>query len=371
MTTRADLIIVGGGLAGSAAAWAASERGLDVVLLEAYGPGHRNGSSHGSARIFRRAYPDALYVRMTGQAGELWQRLSDESGEELIRVTGGLDIGDPEVVRPMAALLAEHGVATELLGPDEAAQRWPGILFPAGPVLFQPHAGALDPQTAMDAMIRLASTRGARVLYDTPVERLTVTGGGAAAHTAGGTFTAPAVVVAAGAWTAPLLAGLVTLPALRVTQQQVFHFAPARDAAPLPVAMFHDPGELFYCLPGGRDGGVPGAYKIGAHYDGTPFTTADSRDFAIDPASRDRVRSLVERRFPGLRPEPFNEASCLYTWTGNEDFVLDRRGPLIVASACSGHGAKFAPLLGQIIAGLAAGAPPPDPRFTLAAHLAT
>src|SRR5271169_6062117 len=93
MTTHADLIIVGAGLAGSAAAWAASARGLDVVLLEAFGPGHRNGSSHGSARIFRRAYLDPLYVRLTGSAEERWRQLEDQAGERLLTLSGGLDFG--------------------------------------------------------------------------------------------------------------------------------------------------------------------------------------------------------------------------------------------------------------------------------------
>ena len=102
MTTRADLIIVGAGLAGSAAAWAASARGLDVVVLEAFGPGHRNGSSHGSARIFRRAYPDPLYVRLTGTAGELWRQLEDQAGETLLTLTGGLDFGATRNPAPAA-----------------------------------------------------------------------------------------------------------------------------------------------------------------------------------------------------------------------------------------------------------------------------
>ena len=103
MTTRADLIIVGAGLAGSAAARAASARGLDVVVLEAFAPGHRNGSSHGSARIFRRAYPDPLYVRLTGTARELWRQLEDQSGERLLTLTGGIDFGavrDPREFPP-------------------------------------------------------------------------------------------------------------------------------------------------------------------------------------------------------------------------------------------------------------------------------
>ena len=106
---------------------------------------------------------------------------------------------------------------------------------------------------------------------------------------------------------------------------------------------------------------MPGAVKIGEHDPGQA-TTAAARDFRIDPAARDRVRAFVADRLPGLDPEPVNEASCLYTWTANEDFILDRPGggPFVVASPCSGHGAKFAPLIGEIIADLAAGAPPPN-----------
>ena len=94
MTVRADLIIVGAGLAGAAAAYVAAHRGLNVVVLEAFGPAHRNGSSHGSARIFRRAYPDPLYVRLTGQSGRRWRALEAAAGERLLTLTGGIDFGD-------------------------------------------------------------------------------------------------------------------------------------------------------------------------------------------------------------------------------------------------------------------------------------
>jgi glycine/D-amino acid oxidase-like deaminating enzyme len=93
MTTRVDLIIVGAGQAGSAAAWVASARRLNVVLLEQFGPEHKNGSSHGSARIFRRAYPDKLHVDLTGMAGERWRQLEDKAGETLLTLTGGVDFG--------------------------------------------------------------------------------------------------------------------------------------------------------------------------------------------------------------------------------------------------------------------------------------
>lgn len=377
VATTADLIIVGAGLAGSAAAWAASARGLDVVVLEALGPGHKNGSSHGSARIFRRAYPDPLYVRLTGVAGQRWRQLEDQAGEPLRTVTGGLDFGADRDPRLLHEALTGCGVPAELMPEQEAARRWPCFDFAgAGEVMFHAEAGVLDPDNAMAAMLRLAAARGADVRFNTPVTRLepTPSGDGGVAHTDSGSFAAPVIVVAAGAWLAPLLGGVVDLPPLTVTQQQIAHFAPATAVgeragapAPWPVFIYQDGAENYYGLPGGRDGGVPGAMKIGEHA-AVRATTATDRDFGIDPAVRARLVDFVAARLPGLTATPVNEATCLYTRTANEDFILDRSGPFVVASPCSGHGAKFAPLLGEIIADLATGKPAPNPRFTIAAH---
>ncbi len=371
MPTHADLVIVGAGLAGSAAAWAASARGLDVVLLEAFGPGHKNGSSHGSARIFRRAYPDPLYVRLTGAAGELWGQLADQAGEPLLTRTGGLDFGAARDPGRLYQVLSGCGVPAELLPPEAAAERWPYFDFAgAGQVMYHADSGVLDPDRAMAAMTALAAARGADIRFGTPVTRLepTPAGDGAVAHTDSGAFTAPVVVVAAGGWIAPLLDGVVPLPPLTVTQQQVFHFAPrALPARSWPVFIYQDGRDNCYGLPGGRDGEVPGAIKVGEHAGSRPVTAA-ARDFVVDPAARARLADFAARRIPGLAAHPVNEVTCLYTWTANEDFILDRSGPFVVASPCSGHGAKFAPLLGEAIADLATGKPAPDSRFTLAAH---
>jgi monomeric sarcosine oxidase len=374
MTARADLIIVGAGLAGSAAAWTASGRGLNVVVLEAFEPGHRNGSSHGSARIFRRAYPDRLYVRLTGAAGELWRQLADQAGEKLLTLTGGLDFGATRNPARLHEVLTSCGVPADLLEPEAAAERWPYFDFAgAGQVMFHADSGVLDPDKAMAAMLKLAAANGADIRFNTPVARLepTPAGDGAVAHTDSGAFTAPVIAVAAGAWIAPLLDGVVELPPLTVTQQQVFHFAPVRTPAsadaPWPIFVHKDGIDDCYGLPGGRDGEVPGAIKIGEHA-GDRTTTAVDRNFVVDPAARARIADFTRKRIPGLNPIRVNEVTCLYTWTANEDFVLDRRGPFVIASPCSGHGAKFAPLLGEIIADLATGKPAPDPRFTLAAH---
>ncbi len=373
---RSDVVIVGAGLAGSAAARELSRRGREVVVLEAFEPGHRRGSSHGSARIYRRAYADPLFVRMTGTSGRLWRELSDEAGEELVRVTGELDFGPTDGPGKVYEQLTANGVPAERFSPAEAARRWPGFAFePDDKITFHPEAGVIDSDAAMTAMRRLAVARGAVIKHNTPVLRVEVVRSGGIAHTADGTFEAPVVVVAAGAWVAPLLGDLVRLPPLEVTQTQAFNFKQARDAAPAqdtaqwPTFIYHGFPPV-YGLLAGRDGEVAGALKVGVHGQGT-VTTADDRDFIPSPVAREQILRFVAGKLPGLLPDPVGELTCLYTSTANEDFILDRQGPFVICSPCSGHGAKFAPLVGEIVADLAEGKPPEYPRFTLAAHLGT
>ena len=225
----------------------------------------------------------------------------------------------------------------------------------------------------MSVMRALAQARGAQIHYGSPVVSVSasaasgVSGTGAVVHTADRSWPAPAVVVAAGAWLEPLLAGQVRLPPLVVTQQQAFHFAPRAWAGPRPVFIYRSEVAAIYGLLAGRDGEVPGAMKIGEHGHGR-VTTGDDRDGIVSPASRETVRAFVRDTLEDLEPDPVGELTCLYTSTATEDFILDRQGPFVVCSPCSGHGAKFAPLAGEIAADLACGDPSPDPRFTLAAH---
>ncbi|MEU4411161.1 FAD-dependent oxidoreductase [Streptosporangium sp. NPDC023963] len=361
-----EIAVIGAGLMGSATAWELARRGHAVTLIEAYEVGHRHGSSHGTSRIYRRAYADPEYVRLTGLAGERWRELENDTGTALLRVTGGVDLGagrDPEGI---ARLLAEAGVPHELLSPGAAAERWPFMRF-EGPVLHHPEAGTADADAAVAAAVNRAAELGAQVLTGvrfTGAELLP--GGRVRLRTEGPEVTAATVVVAAGAWL-PELAGRlgvpVGLPPLRVTQQQVFHFRSHDPDARWPVFVHMD-GTQIYGLPSGGDGGSRPAVKVAQHDAGTPVT-ATTRDGVVEPASRAVMTAHVRRWLPGLDPAPVAEASCLYTITPDEDFVLDRVGPLVIASPCSGHGAKFAPLIGRMTADLALGRTEPHPRFAL------
>jgi glycine/D-amino acid oxidase-like deaminating enzyme len=334
-----------------------------VALFEQFAIGHDRGSSHGTARIFRRAYPDEYYVRLTGEAGDWWRELESDTGAPLLRTTGGLDHGARRSPQVIAALLAAAGVPHALLDPREAGCRWPGMRF-ATPVLFHPEAGVIDADATVRACVALSRRRGALVFEHTPVLAVVPGATGVTVRAATATIRAAAAVVAAGAWVPDVAHQITGFPTVTVSQQQIFHF-PRRDpSVDWPVFVHKEDGLSTFGLPGGGDGGPANAQKVAEHGGGR-VTTAASRDGIVDPAARSRVTAYVREWLPGLLPEPFNETTCLYTTTADEDFVLDRRGAIVVCSACSGHGAKFAPWLGVQAARLAAGEGPGPARFRL------
>jgi monomeric sarcosine oxidase len=357
-----DVAVVGAGLAGAAAARELVARGRSVLLVEQHEVGHVHGSSHGSSRIYRRAYLDPLYVGLTGRAAAEWDRLEADHGTPLRTVTGGLDTGGTRA-GSVREVLTASGVPVDLLSAAEVAERWPGMAL-AADAAHHPDAGCLDADRTVRACVDLAVAGGADLVERTALERLEPTAAGVAVHTTGGSTRAGTVVVAAGAWLPALLGGLGVspeLPPLWVKQQEVFHFAHLDPAAAWPTLVTKDDVELYALPSGARDGGPASSYKVG-QFDSESSTTAATRDGVIDERARRVVTSYVERHLPGLDPTPTEETSCLFTMTGDGDFVLDRVGPVVIASPCSGHGAKFAPLLGVLVADLVGGAAP-QPRF--------
>lgn len=374
-------IVIGAGLAGAAAAYSMTARGEDVTVLERHTPANDRGSSHGSARIFRYAYPDRLYTELVVRARELWDDLEAKSGTELITRTGAVDFGDARHTDLLAEIFEGVGVEHEVLDRERAAERWPQFAFDTD-VLWHPDAGVIDAETTVTTMLdRAMDTGRARVLTDwtvTEVARRSV-GGFSVTSATGESVEGDRAIVAAGGWLPDLLGDLSlpggfldALPKFEVRQEQAFRMpyrdadADGRPSTPWPT-FIHKSGEMFtYGLPGGRDADFAGQ-KFAQFNGGKVIGSALEQDGQITDEMRTRMIDYAKRNLPGLVPELYAETTCLFTNTPNEDFVIDEVDGLVIVSACSGHGAKFAPLLGEFAADLATGAGGVPDRFRVGA----
>ncbi|UWD83061.1 FAD-dependent oxidoreductase [Curtobacterium flaccumfaciens] len=360
----APVVVIGAGVVGAATAFALTARGERVLLVEQHARGHHLGSSHGATRIFRQGYADPEYVALTTRALELWGALEAAAGEELIVRTGAVDHGRPEVVDAIAAALADADIPHESLTPDQAAARWPGIAF-EGHVLTHPSAGRIRSDRTIEVFLKLAERTGlADLRFDTRVTGLEDHGDDVTVTLSDGSAVRTASVVAAvGSWAPTLVGGLLAgrgagLPAIRVTQEQPAHFPSHLPDAAWPSFVHWADGDDVYGLLTPGEG-----VKVGFHGTG-PVVDPDHRDFVPVPAEAERLQAYVARYVPGVDATKPEFISCLYDNSPDEDFVIDRVGPLTVATGFSGHGFKFAPLLGEMLADLATGGAP-HPRFAL------
>lgn len=355
---RPDVVIVGGGIMGTAAARALASRGRAVLLLERFTLGHANGSSGGPTRNFRLTYHDPLYVRMARAALERWRELESESGTELLRIVGGLDVG--EATAASAAALGAAGESFERPSAAEVIERWPMLRFDEGSAfLYQPEGAILRADEAIGAQARLALSGGAELRERTVVESLRPARERVeVVISSGEVIQAPVAIVAAGAWAGQLLRGAGIDLALRPTLEQSTHFEAGGDASSIPTIIDWDaaPREPPYIVPNPFR---PGEIKAGAHLSG-PVIDPDRRSFEADAYREARIVEWTAERL-SVPARLLRTETCLYTTTPDEDFVIDRAGPLVVASPCTGHGFKFAPLLGEVLADVATGEQPSIP----------
>ncbi|MFC8680128.1 FAD-dependent oxidoreductase [Microbacterium ureisolvens] len=370
------IAIIGAGLAGAATAWQLARRGHDVVILERSAPANEWGSSHGSARILRYTYPDPFYTELMVRARRGWDELEDLRGERLITPTGSLDFGATREPAALAAVLAEAGIPHELLTATEASARWAGFAFD-GPVLWHESAGVIDAEETVKTMVALAVAAGAELRQEWSAARVLNHGEDYLVESeSGDTVVASQVVVAAGGWLPALLGGLGlpqevldAFPKLEVRQEQALHF-PYRDPeAAWPTFINKRPDIQVYGLPGGRDAGFRGQ-KVAEYNGGRVIGSALHHDRIVDPARRDRLVAYVADALPGLVPEPYAETTCLFTNAPADEFIIDRVEGVTILSPCSGHGAKFAPLLGDLTARLVTGEDSGVARFRPLATLA-
>lgn len=373
--TASKYVVVGAGLAGAATAWQLASQGHEVTILERSTPANHAGSSHGSARIFRYAYPEDFYTRLVVESKNGWDELARLSGKQLISPTGAVDYGSTRQPERLAAVLVANNVEHELLSAEEARSRWPQIAFDTD-VLWHPGAGVIDAETTVTAMVDLAVGQGAQLQTGWEVSSVRSAGKGYTVHSADGRqVEAENIIVSAGGWLPDLLANLslpdaflAQVPRIEVRQEQAYHF-PYKDQSPVsaepwPTFIHKREGIQTYGLPGGRDAEWRGQ-KVAEYNGGKIMPSASSQDGLIDPANRQRVIDYVQRYLPGLVPEPYAETTCLFTNTPTEDFIIDKAENITLVSPCSGHGAKFAPLIGQFAADLATGAGKVPDEFRL------
>ncbi|WP_291049428.1 FAD-dependent oxidoreductase [Herbiconiux sp.] len=380
MTGFIDTVVVGGGAMGSAAAYALARRGTEVALFERFGPGHVQGASHGASRNFNLSYGDAVHLRMLERALPAWRELEAVTGRRLLDQVGIVNHGRIPDLDRIAGLLPEFGFEAELLPAEEAGRRWPGIRFD-GQVLHTPQAGRLDADAAVAAFQSAAAALGASVnhharvvdirILDDDRARIELQRTDAAGEPRGDreVIECRRLVVTLGAWTAKLLGGRIALPQLTVTQEQPAHFAEREPEAASPWPGFNHAPDAAHSRYGYWRSPVYGmqtpgqGIKAGWHGVG-PVTDPDARSFVSEAGQLEALRRYVREWLPGADPDDFTEISCTYTTTVDSAFVIDRVGPVAVGAGFSGHGFKFTPVVGELLAGLTEGAGAP-PVFSL------
>ncbi len=355
-----DSIVIGLGAMGSAAAWRLARRSRRVLGLDAHHPGHAQGSSHGHTRIIRKVYfEDPAYVPLLERAYELWAELSRLAGEPLLRQTGLLMLGPPDAPVTSGALRSarEHRLPHEVLAAHEVRRRWPALA--PGPdvvAVWEPQGGLLSPERCVLAQLSAAARAGAELRHGEPVRSWREEGGRVVVETPRGSYEAGCLVVTAGPWAPALLrdAGLPLTP----TRQVVCWFAPVsgEHAALLtpdrcPPWVCELDGTNVYGVPDTDGRGV----KAGVHEPGEACTPETVRR-EIAPEEVEAIRRLLRRILPGAAGALRQAGTCLYTMTPDGHFVIGQppcHPRVVYAAGLSGHGFKFAPVIGEILADLA------------------
>jgi len=357
-TSSFDVIVVGIGGMGSAACNHLARRGKRVLGLERFDVPHAMGSSHGVNRIIRLAYyEDPSYVPLLRRSYELWRELESGFGEQLLHITGSVDASaaDGEVFLGSLRSCQLHDIPYEVLTGAQLAERFPGYRLPPDhTALFQPDGGFILSERAIVAHVELAIGSGATIHAREPVLEWEATPAGVRVDTAKGTYEAEQVIFSAGGWLGTLVA---EVSGLAVPERQVLAwFQPAEPGLfrPEKFPVFNvtvDEGR-YYGFP---VYGIPG-FKVGRyhHLD----ETIDSNDWEREPNEADEaiLREFTARYFPAANGPVMTMKSCIFTNTPDEHFIVDRldsASQVIVASPCSGHGFKFCPVIGEILADLA------------------
>lgn len=371
-THTADAIVLGVGGVGAAACLHLARRGLSVIGLDRFPPGHERGSSHGSTRIIRLAYfehPD--YVPLLRRAYDLWESLATETGERLYVETGLLEVG-PEtgtVIQGILASARTHDLAIDRLSDVELHRECPGFVAGEGmTALFERRAGYLRVEDCTRAHARLAEQAGSTLRIGETVLGWEARSGGVEVRTDAQTYYAARLIVTPGAW-APALLGSLGI-GFEVIRKSLYWYATESQAYDVhsgaPCFFFDTPTGEFYGFPRIDADGL----KVAEHTGGLPVTDPLSVDRSEDRGETARIAAFLARHLPRVTAQRTRFETCLYTLSPDRHFVVDRHPEhpqVAFAAGLSGHGFKFASVLGQVLAHLGPGETPDVPIEFLSA----
>jgi len=353
-----DVVVCGLGVMGSATLHELARRGLRALGIERFAPGHERGSSHGATRIIRLAYFEhPSYVPLLRRSYELWRDIETASGTKLVHLTGIAEMGPPDgvLVKGVLASAIAHKLRHEVLTANELMHRFPAFRLPPQYVsVMQPDGGFVDAEPSIHTMLALARDAGAEVHVRKHIRGIEPYAGGVRIVTDVGTFDAGAAIVAVGPWLKSLLPDF---PApIRVTRQAMAWFAPSEPAqlanGRFTAFLIESRHGIHYGFP--LDG--RGRIKVAKHHHDDEMVDPDDHDREVSTADDALIRAAIADHLPAANGRRLEGKTCLYTVTPDGDFIIDRlpgSPHVIVASPCSGHGFKFAPVIGEILADLA------------------
>lgn len=352
-----DVIVLGTGGVGSAAALHLAQRGVSVVGLDRFSGAHAHGSSHGHTRMIRKAYfEQSDYVPLLRRTYELWSQLERSRGEQLYHPVGLIEINPPggSVVPGVRTAARQHDLPVEEISRRDFAQRYPGFVLPDDyEAIFEQDAGYLLVENCVTAHLQQAASLGVE-FRDTPVGSWSANQTGVSVRTAHGELTADKLVITAGAWAATQLADLDL--GLCVVRKHLYWFnaddSVYHAANGCPAFFYETPDGEFYGFPRIDEHGL----KVGEHTGGAPISDPLDDDKSIEIDDLQRVQAFLTTYLPGISTTSREHVVCYYTLSPDRNFIVDRHPEyehVVFAAGLSGHGFKFTPVLGEILADLA------------------
>ncbi len=371
--TKHDVLVVGLGVMGAATLWKLAEAGVNVLGVERFGPTHAGGSSHGATRIFRRAYMEGeIYIPLLNRANDLWIALQQQTGRQIIVPTGGVFIGPggAGVVEQSRRTAVACSIPHEMWDARALRERVPAFhVNDDMRAIYEPGAYTILAEEAKLQMLNEAVRQGATIWYGDPIESLQPAGDILTARTQRGTsIEVKAAVITVGPW-AP--GGFVPQLKTHIAPERVpiYWFAPrdgqfeSFDHKNLPVFLYEfNDGSMLYGI--GAGASAERGVKIGFHNRQQVSAAPDGTSPLVGSDQREEVSRYVETILPGLVPKPIEARLCYYTMSRDESFLIgtsQSHANLHYASACSGHGFKFATAIGEALSLLAQGKTPPVP----------